>query len=594
MKNLSLRTKLLIGGIFFPALLVLIIFGFYYYQQSNQALMTTVDASRLLALSAESTRIEMEKKWAHGLFTLEDMRVWAEAGEREKILNAVPVVSAWQAAMRNAKETGFIFKVPKFQPRNPKNSPDPLEGRVLKKMKAERLQEYYEVEESTNTVHYFRAVYLTDTCLYCHGDPNKSEEYWGNTQGLDATGTRMEGWKTGEMHGAFEIIHSLDKADAKLAATIFKALILASFAGALNVLLIVLFANRQVVKPIQQTMLMLEDLEQGHLKKRLNLDQGDEIGRMAKSMNSFADCLQFDIVATLDRLSKGDLDLGVVPRDKDDVIRGALLNLETELNELISTVQAAGGQIANGSSHVGDVSQVLAQGATDSAASLQEISSSLNIMVDQIQTNAANAMQVDSSSSQAQLAAAEGGERMARMAEAMDDINQAGQNIQKIIKVIDEIAFQTNLLALNAAVEAARAGQHGKGFAVVAEEVRNLADRSAKAAAETSALIAGTVEKTEHGVEVVKQVEASLQQIDENINIVSGLATKISESSQTQSKGIGEINDGLTLIDGVIQTNTATSEETAATAEELSSQSAHLFALLKRFKLKGGNKEIPG
>ncbi len=593
MKNLSLRTKLLIGGIFFPSLLVLIIFGFYYYQQSNQALMTTVDASRLLALSAESTRIEMEKKWDHGLFTLEDMRAWAEAGEREKILNAVPVVSAWQAAMRNAEESGFIFKVPKFQPRNPKNSPDPLEARILKKMNQEQLKEYYEVNDATNSVHYFRAVYLTDTCLYCHGDPAKSNEYWGNSQGLDPTGAKMENWKAGEMHGAFEIIHSLDKADAKLAGIIIKALLIASFAGILNAVLIIIFANRQVVKPIRQTMEMLEELEQGHLDRRLVLDQGDEIGRMAKYMNSFADCLQYDIVETLHRLSKGDLDLNVTPKDDKDVIRGALLSLETELNELISTIQAAGGQIANGSSHVGDVSQVLAQGATDSAASLEEISSSLNLMVDQINTNASNAMQVDSSSSQAQQAASEGGERMARMSEAMDDINLAGQNIQKIIKVIDEIAFQTNLLALNAAVEAARAGQHGKGFAVVAEEVRSLADRSAKAAAETSALIAGTVEKTEHGVEVVKQVEASLQQIDENINIVSDLATKIADSSQTQSKGIGEINDGLTLIDGVIQTNTATSEETAATAEQLSSQAAHLFALLKRFKLKRGDKELP-
>ena len=587
MRNLSLRTKLIIGGILFPTLLILLIFASYIYQQYRLSLSTTIDQSRLLALSAESTRIEMEKKWQYGLFTLENMQAWAASGDKEKILNAVPVVSAWQAAMRNAKETGFVFKVPKFQPRNPKNLPDPLEARILKKMKEGNLDEYYEVDDKTNSVHYFRAVYLSETCLYCHGNPQNSVQYWGNDQGKDPTGSVMEGWKVGEMHGAFEIIHSLDEADAKLASTMSRASLFVLFALVINGVLIAFYANRRVVKPMQQTMTMLEHLRQGHLDDRLHLDQGDEIGRMAKTMNAFADSLQFDIVKALNKLATGDLNLGINLTDDRDEVRGALYKLEIELNELISRIQSAGQQIANGSAHVGDISQVLARGATDSAASLEEVSSSLNLMVDQVQTNATNATKVDEASTLAQQAATEGTEKMVRMSVAMDDINQAGQDIHKIIKVIDEIAFQTNLLALNAAVEAARAGQHGKGFAVVAEEVRTLADRSASAAAETSALIAGTVEKTEHGVEVVGQVEKSLNQILESINIVSDLAGKIAESSRTQSQGIKEINNGLTLIDGVIQTNTATSEESAATAEELSSQASDMFALLKHFKLKG-------
>ncbi len=112
--------------------------------------------------------------------------------------------------MRQAEAGEYVFKVPKFQPRNSKNTPDNLEARILRQMKDNGLKEYYTVDEETNAVHYFRAVYLTESCLYCHGDPAKAEQYWGNRNGLDPTGVRMEGWHSGEMHGAFEIIHSLN------------------------------------------------------------------------------------------------------------------------------------------------------------------------------------------------------------------------------------------------------------------------------------------------------------------------------------------------------------------------------------------------
>lgn len=349
---------------------------------------------------------------------------------------------------------------------------------------------------------------------------------------------------------------------------------------------LIYFLSRSITTPMHEAVSMLGELEDGHLSTRLEMDQKDEIGQMANTMDRFANSLQNEVIHCLHKLASGDLQFEITPRDTQDEVRGSLKRLEVDLNNIMSAIQAAGHQIAAGSTSVADFSQSLSQGATESAASLEEISSSLNEMSGQTNLNADNASQVNLLSSEAKQAAETGNERMEQMVSAMEEISDAGQSINKIIKVIDEIAFQTNLLALNAAVEAARAGQHGKGFAVVAEEVRNLAARSAKAAQETADLIAGSVEKTDRGAEIAKHTADALESINDRISKVSDLAEEIAAASKEQAEGISQINQGLGQIDQVIQQNTATAEESAAAAEELSGQADQLLNMLTRFKLK--------
>lgn len=342
---------------------------------------------------------------------------------------------------------------------------------------------------------------------------------------------------------------------------------------------------RSIALPVGDAAHMIQELEKGHLEIRLDLDRKDEIGQMAKTMNSFADSLQNEVVGNLQKLADGDLNFDVIPRDGQDVVRSTLQRLSTDLNDIISQIQSAGSQIDSASGQVADSSQSLSQGATETAAALEEISSSMNEMASQTNQSAENANQANALSGEARNAAADGNQQMGKMVSAMNEINESGQNISKIIKVIDEIAFQTNLLALNAAVEAARAGQHGKGFAVVAEEVRNLAARSAKAAAETSELIKNSVEKTQNGTQIAEQTSSALEGIVGSIGKVTDLVAEIAAASNEQAQGIAQVNQGLAQIDQGVQQNTATAEESAAAAEELSSQAAQLRHMLSRFTL---------
>ena len=351
---------------------------------------------------------------------------------------------------------------------------------------------------------------------------------------------------------------------------------------------LVVFVSRGISIPLNQAVEMLTHLKNGELSKRMNLHQKDEVGQMADTMDTFADSLQNDVVASLQKLAQGDFAFEVKPHSDQDVIRGALKSLGDDMNEIMSQVQMAGEQIASGSTEVSDSSQALSQGATESASSLEEIAASMQELSSQTSQSADGAHQASQLASQASAAANSGSSNMEEMISAMSDISASGQDIAKIIKVIDEIAFQTNLLALNAAVEAARAGQHGKGFAVVAEEVRNLAARSAKAASETAQLIEGSVKKAQNGATIADRTAEGFKEILESVVKVSDLVSEIAASGTEQAQGIQQVTIGLNQIDQVTQQNTASAEEGAAAAEELSSQADQLRQMLARFVLKQG------
>ena len=255
-RSWSLRIKIVLLGVCLPTLLVAVLFNLYVQESERKTLDAFASKARAICLTAESTRMEMEAKWQIGVFNLEQIQGYAKAGQRDKLLAVVPVVSAWSAAMRKAEQGGYVFKVPKFSPRNPKNEPNELEAKAIREIKAKNLSEYQVIDPGSNAVHYFLPVRLTESCLICHGDPATSQKLWGNDNGIDPTGAKMENWKAGEIHGAFEVVQSLDEADKQLSESINSG-ILFSAAGLIVLALVFAFlsirlVSNSVIKPIRK------------------------------------------------------------------------------------------------------------------------------------------------------------------------------------------------------------------------------------------------------------------------------------------------------------------------------------------------------
>jgi methyl-accepting chemotaxis protein len=289
-----------------------------------------------------------------------------------------------------------------------------------------------------------------------------------------------------------------------------------------------------------------------------------------------------------------DLTNEIKTRGGSDTIGNALRKMIGDLNEAFGDINSATGQVNGGAKQISDSAQTLAQGSTQQAAAVQQLSSSISEVAEKTKTNATEARHAAELSDSVRSNAEKGSVQMSEMIEAVRAINEASQDIQKVIKVIDDLAFQTNILALNAAVEAARAGSAGKGFAVVAEEVRSLAGKSAEAAKDTSVLIENSMSKAELGAKIASETAASLTEIVSGIQETTAIVETIAQASEAQTSTIGQINVGIDQVAQVVQQTSATSQESAATAEELSSQSNVLDNLVAQFKLKDAERLLSG
>ncbi len=358
--------------------------------------------------------------------------------------------------------------------------------------------------------------------------------------------------------------------------------------GVIIAIVLGLFISNTISRPITKMVDAADRLALGDVGVTVEAESKDEIGRLAQSFGIMINNIR-EQAHLVEKIASGDLTVEAKIRSDKDLLGKKLNELIETNNEVLGNINAIAGQVATGAKQVSDSSMQLSQGTTEQASSIEELTASLEEVSTQTKQNAQNANQANELAETAKNNAVQGNKHMADMLNAIEEINNSSSNISRIIKVIDEIAFQTNILALNAAVEAARAGQHGKGFAVVAEEVRNLAARSANAAKETTELIEGSIKRTENGTKIANETAEALNKIVGDIAKAASLVGDIAIASNEQAAAIAQINQGIIQVSQVVQTNSATSEESAAASEELSGQADFLKESIRKFKLKNLN-----
>lgn len=350
---------------------------------------------------------------------------------------------------------------------------------------------------------------------------------------------------------------------------------------------------RMIKIPISEIQNAAMKMAEGDLDVEISYASKDELGVLSAQVRRLIHKLQViidDENKFLAKMADGDFTVDSVCEEEYTGGFYPLLvsfrGIAEKLNDTMLQISQSSTQVASGAEQVSNGAQTLARGATEQAGSVQELAATINEISNKINQNADNAQQVNETAGCVSTEMNESNEKMQQMIQAMGDINNSSSEIGKIIKTIEDIAFQTNILALNAAVESARAGAAGKGFAVVAEEVRNLASKSAKASENISALIEDSLKVVGNGTQIADATAQSLLQVVNDVNEMTGVIGQISEASSQQADSITQIRMGVEQISDVVQTNSATAEESAAASEELSSQSQLMNGLVGQFKLK--------
>ena len=403
------------------------------------------------------------------------------------------------------------------------------------------------------------------------------------------------------LNNLVQIAIKLDDITDEVKAQAARTTYIFTFAGFVCIIVCLAFAwmltgrtSKKVLETILEPLRAVEDvakeLTEGNLHSTLEYRSEDEIGRLAHSMRksirilgSYVD----DIGRAMKLFAEGNFDVQPEVEWKGDFvgILDSFMMFEKSIADTIKGIQNVSNEVSSAAEQVASSSNDLADGATNQAAVVEELTATVAGVSEQVEKNSQSAKEISARVDELGNAIMESNGKMHEMVDSMNEISDASKEIDKIIATINEIASQTNLLALNASIEAARAGEAGRGFAVVANQVNVLADQSAQAAKESSALIESSVRAVEKGMVIAGQTATQLEAVADSSKMITEEVTNIAETLETQTSEIQQINKGIEQINDVVQTNSATAEECAASSEEMSSEAENLREMIRKFKI---------
>lgn len=351
------------------------------------------------------------------------------------------------------------------------------------------------------------------------------------------------------------------------------------------------YASKELLQPIINVSDQMTQLAAGDLHSEFHMQKDDsEVGRMVEAicyMKSSLTNIIGEITSILDQMGQGNYQVAIRQEYVGDyqLIRDAFNRITDEMKQTVTTIREASGEINCGSGQLADAADNLATACTSQAGQVSVVAEHINELNTIIASNKKDAEEAVKISNLSASTLTAGNAKMEELKDAIQEISSCSEKISSIIGAIEDIATETNLLALNAAIEAARAGEAGKGFAVVAEQVKKLAEESSQAAGKTTQLIETTIAAVQNGTTIADEAAANMEDVVMSSTEVGERIRRIVEQFAREENSIGRINDNIAEIAGIVDNNSATSEETAAISEEQKSQAEAMVELIGRFKI---------
>lgn len=600
---MSIKLKVLLLSILGPALLAILVFAYAMQSIWNSEEEAVLDSAHAIVSMAESARQEMALKFNGIIKPLDEI-------SRDRLVDAVPIITAIKMARQNADKLGYKFRVPKYSPRNPENTPNELERAALDKIKSQGLAEL--VVRQPNAIHYFKPIALTAECMYCHGDPKGTP---------DPIGGIKEGWREGEIHGAFEIIYSLDDAVKRTQ----NAAVAIGTATVIILILIIcavwLIMRSSLVNPLLRLQAFARQVSEGELDTRPLGSFKAELQALERSLTAMVVRLKEKILFSEQKTAEAEESEARAQQHaceaaeaRDDAIKSRAAGMLEAANMLDSVV----GSVTSASQEISAQVEQSSRFASSLSNSMNTVASAMEQMNTSVLEVSTNAGQASSSSEIVKNNANKELAEVRNMVEAiksvqtiadglktgMSELGQKAEDIGKIMNVINDIADQTNLLALNAAIEAARAGDAGRGFAVVADEVRKLAEKTMLAVTEVGDAIKAVQQGTRNNVsgvdvavEAISKVNGmaegtgeAISQITLHVNEMAGQIQAIARAVDEQTQASSEITKSISTADQDTSETSAALQEISTALIDLSQQSQVLESLIT--KLRNGAKQI--